>query len=106
MNKSNPLVQMARTQAAQQANSQGLLNSSLAAEAGEQAAMEMMLPVAQADAETFNRRWLEQKRIEAEAKEERDSRQKMFESEQSRHVYSAVNNADSVYSQMFSNCRQ
>ena len=106
MNKSNPLVKMARTRAAQQANSRGLLNSSLAAEAGEQAAMEMMLPVAQADAETFNRRWLEQKRIEAEAKlakEERDSRQKMFESEQSRHVYSAVNNADSVYSQMFSN---
>ena len=106
MSRSNPLVQMAKTRAAQLANSRGLLNSSLALQAGEQAAMEMMLPVAQADAELYNRRWLEQERIGADAElaaEERDMRYNMFQGEQNRHTYSGINNADSIYSQMFSN---
>ena len=46
----NPLVSQARARAAQTANSRGLLNSSLAATAGESAAYDVAMPIAQADA--------------------------------------------------------
>lgn len=53
--KDSPLMQRARTRALQTANARGLANSSMAAEAGEAAAIDSMLPVAQADAGTFAR---------------------------------------------------
>lgn len=46
-------IQQARDNAAQQANSRGLINSSIAAGAGEKAAIESALPIAQQDAQTF-----------------------------------------------------
>lgn len=46
-------VQQARNNAMQTANSRGLLNSTMAATAGEKAAIESALPIAQADAGTF-----------------------------------------------------
>lgn len=49
----SPIIQQARSQAQQQANSRGLLNTSLAATAGESAAIQNALPIAQADAQTF-----------------------------------------------------
>jgi hypothetical protein len=48
----NPIMQTARTQAAQAANSRGLLNSSMAVQSGEQAAINSALPIAQQDAAT------------------------------------------------------
>lgn len=50
LQKDNPLMQTARTQATQQANDRGLINSTMAAQAGEQAVIQTALPIAQADA--------------------------------------------------------
>ena len=46
----SPLIQQARSRATQQANARGLLNSSMAATAGESAAYDAAMPIAQADA--------------------------------------------------------
>jgi len=46
----SPLLENARTRAAQTANQRGLLNSSMAVQAGEQAAIETALPIASQDA--------------------------------------------------------
>ena len=51
----SPYVQQARAGAAARANERGLLNSSLAAGAGEEAAIAQSLPIAQQDAATFNK---------------------------------------------------
>lgn len=51
----NPLMQTARTQASESANSKGLLNSSMAVQSGEQAVLNSALPIAGADASTYNR---------------------------------------------------
>jgi hypothetical protein len=53
-NPNSPLIQAARTQALQQANASGLLNSSMAITAGNSAAYNAALPVAQADASIYN----------------------------------------------------
>lgn len=52
LSQNSPYLQQARTSAAQQANSRGLLNTSMAAGAGEAAAIQAALPIAQADAGT------------------------------------------------------
>lgn len=54
MASGSPLVQRARTSAAQVANSRGLLNSSMGVQAGEEAALSAALPIATADAQTSN----------------------------------------------------
>ena len=54
LSKDNPFLTRARNSAAQGAQSRGLLNSSLAAGAGEAAAIEAALPIAQQDAQTWN----------------------------------------------------
>ncbi len=51
-------MEVARQNAAQQANSRGLLNSSMAAGAGERAAIEAAMPIAQQDAQTYGNREL------------------------------------------------
>lgn len=48
----NPIIQMARTQGAEQANARGLLNSSMGVQAGEAAAFGAATPIATADAAT------------------------------------------------------
>ena len=53
MKSDSPLVTGARTGANQQMNSRGLLNSSLAIQASDQAAYNAALPIAQADAKTY-----------------------------------------------------
>ena len=53
LNSDSPYIQLARQQAAEQSNSRGLLNSSLAATAGERAAIESAMPIAQQDAQTY-----------------------------------------------------
>lgn len=53
LSKDSPYLSMARTRASQLANSRGLLNSSIAATAGEAAAIDASLPIAQQDATTF-----------------------------------------------------
>lgn len=53
INPNNPLMQQARTRAMEQANARGLMNSSLAATAGESAMIDAAMPIAQADAATF-----------------------------------------------------
>ncbi|MCP4536512.1 MAG: hypothetical protein GY832_05140 [Chloroflexi bacterium] len=50
MSKSNPLMTKARTGAKQYANRRGLLNSSMAAGAGESAALDVAMPIAGQDA--------------------------------------------------------
>ena len=50
----SPILERARAGAAQQANSRGLLNSSIAAGAGEAAAIDAATPIAQADANIYN----------------------------------------------------
>jgi hypothetical protein len=52
MNANNPIIQMARSQAMQTANGRGLLNSSMAGQAGEAAAFQSAMPIAQQDAST------------------------------------------------------
>lgn len=47
----NPIMDSARNAALQQANSRGLLNSSIAASAGEKALIDSALPIAQSDAQ-------------------------------------------------------
>lgn len=53
LKQDNPYTALARSKAAQYANSRGLLNSSMAAGAGERAAIESALPVAQGDAQAY-----------------------------------------------------
>jgi hypothetical protein len=48
----SPIIQQARTKALEQANGSGLLNSSMAITAGQSAAYQAALPIAQADAAT------------------------------------------------------
>ena len=50
----SPVMERARAGAMQQANSRGLINSTMAAQAGEAAALDVAVPVAQADANIYN----------------------------------------------------
>lgn len=54
LSKGSPLVQQAQTSVQQTANTRGLANSSMAAGAGYQAAVNTMTPIAQADANTYS----------------------------------------------------
>ena len=54
----SPLLQRAKTRAAQAANSRGLLNSSMGVQAGEEAVLTTALPMAQQDAATYNKQGL------------------------------------------------
>lgn len=56
LNKDNALFDWARGQAAQYANSRGLLNSDIAAEASSQAVMGVALPIAEHDANVYAQR--------------------------------------------------
>lgn len=56
--KASPLMQTARTRAAQNSASRGLLNSSIGAQAGEQAVIETATPIANADANLFQQQSL------------------------------------------------
>jgi hypothetical protein len=49
----NPLMDQARQKAMREANSRGLVNSTMAAQAGEEAFISQALPIAQQDASTF-----------------------------------------------------
>lgn len=49
----SPYIQQARTQALEAGNARGLINSSITAGAGEEAAIKSALPIAQQDATTF-----------------------------------------------------
>ncbi|KRC36244.1 hypothetical protein [Acidovorax sp. Root219] len=51
----SPLMQQARARAMQQSNTRGLLNSSMAATAGESALYDAAMPIAQQDASTYAR---------------------------------------------------
>lgn len=51
----SPLMQQARTGALQQMNQRGLINSSMAVGAGQEAVIRQALPIAQQDAQTFAR---------------------------------------------------
>ena len=51
--KDNPLLQQARTRAAQKMNGMGLMNSSMAIGAGESAMYDVAIPIATNDAQTF-----------------------------------------------------
>lgn len=55
LSSESPYITSARTRAASYANSRGLLNSSIGAGAGEAAAIDASLPIAQADAATYGR---------------------------------------------------
>lgn len=92
LSRSNPLVQMSLTRAAQEANKRGLLNSSLAAEAGEEAALRVMLPVAEIDAKLADGR----QRLGMEL----DNRKKLSYQE---GAITAGANADQIYGNMFNN---
>lgn len=51
----NPLLVQAQTRAAQSANKRGLLNSSMAVGAGESALYDAAMPIAQSDADVYNK---------------------------------------------------
>lgn len=59
ISQDNPLMQTAKTQAMQQANDRGLINSTMAGQAGQQAVIQTALPIAQADAQVnaTNAQW-------------------------------------------------
>lgn len=50
----SPLMQQARTRAAQEMNARGLVNSSLGIQAGQQAVISNAMPIAQSDAQSIN----------------------------------------------------
>jgi hypothetical protein len=54
MSKGSPVLERARAGAMQRANERGLLNSSMAAQAGEAAVLDAALPIASADASVHN----------------------------------------------------
>ena len=53
LSSNSPLLQRAKTRAAQAANSRGLLNSSMGVQAGEEAVLTTAMPMAQQDASTY-----------------------------------------------------
>jgi hypothetical protein len=53
--KGSPLMDLAETRAKQSANARGLLNSSMAVQAGEAAVLDAAVPIANADAGIYNR---------------------------------------------------
>jgi len=55
VNKDSPLMQTARTNAMRIMNKRGILNSTMAGQAGEQAVIESALPIAQQDADIYGR---------------------------------------------------
>lgn len=58
LNKNSPYITRARTSAKEFANKRGLLNSTMAASAGEAAAIDAGLPIAQQDASTYSQQRL------------------------------------------------
>lgn len=64
----SPYITRARTRAAQTANSRGLINSSMAAGAGEAAAIDAALPVAQQDAQTYTQQQYQNQNASNQAK--------------------------------------
>lgn len=50
----SPLMQTAKTNAAQDSNSRGLLNSTMGVQAGQQAVINTAMPIAQQDSNTYN----------------------------------------------------
>lgn len=54
LSSGSPILERARAGAMQQANSRGLINSTMAAQAGEAAALDAAVPIAQADANIYN----------------------------------------------------
>lgn len=60
LSKNSPLVQTARTQASQTLNRRGLLNSTMAGQAGEQAAIGAVLPIASQEAQQTHQKNMQQ----------------------------------------------
>ena len=60
LSSNSPYITSARADAQQTANSRGLLNSTMAATAGEKAAIQSALPIAQQDANTYAQRGLQE----------------------------------------------
>lgn len=69
LNSSNPFITQARTGAKQAANQRGLLNSSLAVQAGEQAALSAALPIASQESAQANQRNIAERNIQANDRE-------------------------------------
>ena len=67
LSRQSPLMQLASTRAKEQANSLGLLSSSMAVGAGQREATKQMLPIAQADATTAAQFGHQQQQAEAQA---------------------------------------
>ncbi len=66
LSSDSPYIKQAENKAKEQSASRGLLNSSIAAGAGRAAAYEAALPIAQQDAETYNKYGLQQQATENE----------------------------------------
>ncbi len=62
--QSSPYIQQAREGAKRQANSRGLINSSIAAGSGEAAAINAAMPIAQQDASTYSQQRLQNQQAE------------------------------------------
>ena len=58
MTSGNPILERAKTRAAQAANKRGLLNTSMGVQAGQEAMLTAATPLAQQDAATFNNQGL------------------------------------------------
>ena len=64
----SPLIKQAQTSAAQVANRRGLLNSSMAVQAGEAAALNVALPIASQQAAQLHQKVLQKKQIKSTEK--------------------------------------
>lgn len=64
LSSDSPYIKQAETKSKEQSASRGLLNSTLAAQAGREAAIKQALPIAQQDAETYNKYGLQQQQAE------------------------------------------
>lgn len=69
LSSDSPYIKQAEQKAKEQSASRGLLNTSIAAGAGRRAAIESALPIAQQDAETYNKFGLQQQATENQLKQ-------------------------------------
>lgn len=80
LQQDNPYIKQAKTQGEQYANKRGLLNSSIGAQASQDAAIQSALPIAQADAQIHNQ--FEGQRYGADLQENLNEQQNEFASSQ------------------------
>lgn len=109
LGKDNAYMQAARTAGLQQANQRGLLNTNLAAESAQAAAIKAALPIAQQDADTFRQAGLsnagwenETRRLNADIYNRRDMQNNAMTNDAGKFNASEANTSSRLASELAS----